>query len=128
MRNAPPEHPDSRGLPHLPHAVPSSREGGVNRVQGDGSGIPTWLESAACRDLVTELFFPVSPKCPGRRQADEAKAVCKPCPVRQQCASWALATAQQYGIWGGMDEEELVLARSRKRLRTRKRSSSRPEA
>jgi WhiB family redox-sensing transcriptional regulator len=87
----------------------------------------TWLESAGCRDLDTELFFPVSPKGPGRRQADEAKAVCKTCPVRRQCASWALATAQAHGIWGGMDEEELVLAQRRSRLSTRKRSGSRPD-
>ena len=98
MRNDPPEHPDPRALTHLPHTVPSSRESGVNGVHGDGSSIPTWLESAACRDLDTELFFPVGPEGPGRRQGDEAKAVCKPCPVRRQCASWAVTTAQQYGI------------------------------
>ncbi|MFJ8364333.1 WhiB family transcriptional regulator [Streptomyces sp. NPDC093984] len=79
----------------------------MNRVHGDGSSIPTWLESAACRDLDTEPFFPVSPEGPGRRQADEAKAVCKPCPVRRQCASWAVTKAQQYRICGGVDEEEL---------------------
>jgi WhiB family redox-sensing transcriptional regulator len=88
----------------------------------------TWLESAACQDLDTELFFPISPKGPGQRQADEAKAVCKTCPVQRQCATWALATAQEYGIWGGMDEEELVSARRRKRLGTGKRPSSRTDA
>ncbi|MGW5465928.1 WhiB family transcriptional regulator [Streptomyces sp. NPDC003996] len=84
MSNAPPEHPDPRALPHLPHADPSARQSGVNRVHGDGSSIPTWLESAACRDLDTELFFPVSPEGPGRRQAEEAKAVCKPYPVHRR--------------------------------------------
>jgi WhiB family redox-sensing transcriptional regulator len=79
----------------------------------------TWLDNAGCRGLDTELFFPAGPKGPGRRQADEAKAVCKTCPVRRQCGSWALATAQEYGIWGGMDEEERVRARRRRRLTTR---------
>lgn len=79
----------------------------------------TWLDDAGCRDLDTELFFPVSPKGPGRRQADEAKAVCETCTVRRQCARWALATAQEHGIRGGLDEEELVLAHRRRHLSTR---------
>ncbi|WP_306192396.1 WhiB family transcriptional regulator [Streptomyces sp. MK5] len=54
--------------------------------------------------------------------------MCKACPVRRPCASWALATAQEYGIRGGMDEEELVLACRRKHLSARKRSSSGPDA
>lgn len=82
-------------------------------LQPRASGLLTWLDSAGCRGLDTELFFPAGPKGPGRREADEAKAVCQTCPVRQQCASWALATAQEYGIWGGMDEEERVRARRR---------------
>jgi WhiB family redox-sensing transcriptional regulator len=83
-------------------------------LQPRASGMLTWLDNAGCRGLDTELFFPAGPKGPGRREADEAKAVCKTCPVRRQCASWALAKAQEYGIWGGMDEEERVRARRRK--------------
>jgi WhiB family redox-sensing transcriptional regulator len=88
-------------------------------LQPQTIGMLTWLDNAGCRGLDTELFFPAGPKGPGRRQADEAKAVCKTCPVRRQCGSWALATAQEYGIWGGMDEEERVRARRRRRLTTR---------
>ncbi|MBG7697588.1 WhiB family transcriptional regulator [Streptomyces sp. MC1] len=66
-----------------------------------------WLERAACRNCDTDLFFPISLEGPGRRQADRAKAVCRACPVRQQCADWAIDTGQKYGIWGGMDEAEL---------------------
>ncbi|MFE7169831.1 WhiB family transcriptional regulator [Streptomyces sp. NPDC057616] len=88
-------------------------------LQLRASGMLTWLDNAGCRGLDTELFFPAGPKGPGRREADEAKAVCKTCPVRRQCASWALATAQEYGIWGGMDEEERVRARRRRLLSAR---------
>ncbi|MER6976636.1 WhiB family transcriptional regulator [Streptomyces carpinensis] len=59
------------------------------------------------RDLDTELLSPVSPKGPGQHRADEAKTAGKTCPVRRPCASRALATAHQYGIWGGTHEEEL---------------------
>ncbi|MFF0305583.1 WhiB family transcriptional regulator [Streptomyces sp. NPDC004562] len=95
------------------------------RRQTRAGGRLNWLEDAGCRGLDTELFFPAGPKGPGRRQADEAKAVCRMCPVRRQCASWALATAQQYGIWGGMDEEERVVAHRRGRLSTRENGPAR---
>jgi len=89
------------------------------RLQPQASGTLAWLEDAGCRGLDTELFFPAGPKGPGRRQADEAKAVCGTCPVRRQCGSWALDTAQAYGIWGGMDEEERVMAHRKGRLSAR---------
>ncbi|WP_030905067.1 WhiB family transcriptional regulator [Streptomyces sp. NRRL F-5126] len=83
----------------------------------------SWLGRAACRDLDTELFFPVGPDGPGRHQAEKAKAVCKTCPVRRQCADWALTTAQEYGIWGGMEAEERVLMRRRERSAASERVS-----
>ncbi|MFJ9729499.1 WhiB family transcriptional regulator [Streptomyces sp. NPDC101209] len=73
-------------------------------------GIPTWLDKAACGEYDTDLFFPVSLEGPGRLQAERAKAVCETCPVREQCANWAINTAQQHGVWGGMDETELAQA------------------
>lgn len=136
MRNAPPERPGPPAPPHRPHSVPALGESGASRGRRDGgttagstsapcSGAPgpdagdsttlAWLENAACRDLDTELFFPIGLNGPGRHQANAAKAVCKACPVRRQCAGWALTTAQEYGIWGGMDEEELALARRRRK-------------
>lgn len=95
------------------------------RLRPRAGGTLTWLEDAGCRGLDTELFFPAGPRGPGRRQADEAKAVCRACPVRRQCGSWALATAQEYGIWGGMDEEERVMAHRRGRLSTRDSGTAR---
>jgi WhiB family redox-sensing transcriptional regulator len=72
-----------------------------------------WVGDAACQDSDTDLFFPIGPEGPGRLQAERAKAVCRTCTVRRQCADWAINTAQQYGIWGGMDEVELDVARRR---------------
>lgn len=65
-----------------------------------------WRQYAACRDEDTDLFFPVGTGGPAVGQAEEAKAVCRDCPVARQCLSWALETKQRYGIWGGLDEDE----------------------
>lgn len=32
--------------------------------------------------------------------------MCAKCPVRQECLEWALETAQDFGVWGGMTERE----------------------
>jgi hypothetical protein len=38
--------------------------------------------------------------------ASIAKAVCARCPVQRPCLTYALATRQEFGIWGGRDEDE----------------------
>lgn len=68
---------------------------GVNRVN---------LEAAACRNEDLELFFAV-----GDGREDEAKAVCRRCPVRWECLTYALETRQRHGVWGGLTAEERVL-------------------
>jgi WhiB family transcriptional regulator, redox-sensing transcriptional regulator len=65
-----------------------------------------WEELAACRGADPELFFPVSSTGPSLVQIREAKAICAACPVRQPCLAYALDTRQEFGIWGGLDEQE----------------------
>lgn len=65
-----------------------------------------WREQAACRDLDTELFFPVGTTGPALDQTEQAIAVCAHCPVAQACLDWALDTNQQDGIWGGRTEDQ----------------------
>lgn len=62
-------------------------------------------EFAACRELDPELFFPVgTPGAPAYdRAVGEATAVCARCPVTDACLAFALDTAQEFGIWGGVD-------------------------
>ena len=43
---------------------------------------------------------------PALAQVDEAKAICGGCAVRADCLEWSLATYQDAGVWGGLDEEE----------------------
>jgi WhiB family transcriptional regulator, redox-sensing transcriptional regulator len=69
------------------------------------------MELAACQAAEPELFFPVSAAGPAVAQVLAAKAVCRACPVRAECLSYAVQTAQEHGIWGGTTEEERRLAR-----------------
>jgi WhiB family redox-sensing transcriptional regulator len=84
-----------------------------------------WRHRAACLEEHPELFFPVGKSGPAVEQAAEAKLVCAGCPVREACLSWALATGQDHGIWGGLDEEERrALRRRRARAARRDRGAA----
>lgn len=66
----------------------------------------SWLHKAACRDEDSELFFPVGTSGPALLQVEQAKAVCRRCPVSDECLQWALASGENSGVWGGLSEEE----------------------
>ena len=67
-----------------------------------------WRADAACKDVDTEVFFPVTDE--GARLA---LSICATCPVRFECLDWAIATRQDDGVWGGLTET----ARKRERRR-----------
>ena len=69
-------------------------------------GLVDWREASACRDADPDLFFPVSSGVAGQMQTDQAKSVCHGCAVVEQCLSFALATHQDEGIWGGLTPAE----------------------
>jgi WhiB family transcriptional regulator, redox-sensing transcriptional regulator len=78
-----------------------------------------WRDCAACRDEDPELFFPIGTTGSALRQIEQAKAVCRRCPVVQQCLAWALTSGQDAGIWGGLTpEERRELRRREARSRT----------
>ncbi len=79
-----------------------------------------WRHRAACRDVDPELFFPIGSTGPALLQIEEAKQVCRRCPVSELCLKWALESGQDAGVWGGLDEEERrALKRRAARGRTR---------
>lgn len=84
----------------------------------------SWRESAACRDADHELFFPISAAGSSLAEIRKAKAICARCPVQPECLRYALATGQEYGIWGGYDEHE----RRRLRLPWPEASTAGPDA
>ena len=66
-----------------------------------------WFRHARCVDVDTEVFFP------GQGESTEpARAICRQCPVQQECLDYALAERITHGIFGGTSERE------RRRLRS----------
>jgi len=72
-----------------------------------------WRHRAICRHVDPELFFPIGTTGPAALQVEEAKAVCRRCPVVNDCLQWALASGQDAGVWGGLDEDERRALRRR---------------
>lgn len=81
-----------RRAPHRPNG---DRRTGVERVPG------SWADDAACRNHDTAMWF-------SSAIADIARArtICAGCPVRQQCADYAIEAEEPWGIWGGLDQHE----------------------
>ena len=78
-----------------------------------------WRHRARCRDVDPELFFPVGTTGPAEAQVQSAKSICTLCTVREECLQWALDTAQDAGVWGGLSEEERRAMRRGQRRRVR---------
>jgi WhiB family transcriptional regulator, redox-sensing transcriptional regulator len=81
--------------------------------QALGSANLTWRQHAACRGLEPEVFYPVTDE-----QTEEAKAVCRECPVREPCLEYALTNRERDGVWGGATERE-----RRRMIRQRRKSA-----
>ena len=59
---------------------------------------------AACTEEDTDIFFPEGKDIPGKIAL--AKAICASCPISGACLQAALASNEEYGIWGGTTPEE----------------------
>lgn len=67
----------------------------------------SWVPRARCRDRGPTEFYPLGD--PGRGSDEKrrikimrAASACYPCPVREQCYTYAVLTGQKDGIWGGV--------------------------
>lgn len=76
-----------------------------------------WRPRALCKESEARLFFPVGVTGQAERQITEAKSICLRCPVAMQCLEFAVRSNQEYGIWGGKDEEERRVIRRMRRQR-----------
>ncbi|MFG3085079.1 WhiB family transcriptional regulator [Streptomyces parvulus] len=77
-----------------------------------------WMARAACLGIDPRTFFPAGRHA--TEQVREARKVCGPCPVREQCAAYAIAVGEKHGFWGGMSQKEL--RQKRRRLRAPRRT------
>ncbi|MFD5398582.1 WhiB family transcriptional regulator [Streptomyces sp. NPDC127097] len=74
-----------------------------------------------CADEDPELFFPIGDTGSALLQIEEAKAVCRRCPLMESCLQGALERNERFGVWGGTDQDE---RRALKRRSTRRRSAA----
>ena len=67
-----------------------------------------WQLSAVCRGMDVDAFYHPAGERLDEKTAriNQAKQICRRCPVISQCATWALRTREPYGVWGGMSETE----------------------
>lgn len=87
-----------------------------------------WHDDAACLNSGDpEVFFPAGTTGDAALQIYAAKQVCATCPVRPQCLEFALTSRQDFGVWGGLTEEERRSLR-RARQRAARRHAKAPVA
>ena len=60
--------------------------------------IPAWFTAAACRGRTGAMYGPPA----------EAKAICRECPVHDECRSWSLSRPDPVpgGVAGGLDSRQ----------------------
>ena len=75
--------------------------------------IQNWRDKGACRGIDPDVFYPDEDD-----DAEQAKAVCDICVVRQACLEHALSSREKDGVWGGATERE-----RRRMIRQRRRSA-----
>lgn len=64
-----------------------------------------WMEDAECANSNSDVFFYNGASILGSPQDpkfQEAKAICRRCPVRLECLEWAFLTHSHVGVWGGL--------------------------
>ncbi|MFB6626464.1 WhiB family transcriptional regulator [Streptomyces sp. NPDC056374] len=69
--------------------------------------LPSWFDDGLCAQTDPDLFFPEK-----GGSTKGAKDVCQECPIRTECADYAIDRDERWGVWGGLSEKE------RRRLRS----------
>lgn len=75
-----------------------------------------WWDHAACKGMDTGIFFPAEHDFSA---AMEAKAICRSCPVNQQCLDdiCRQVYGATNGIFGGMSPKQRVKYRAKLKVR-----------
>lgn len=60
-----------------------------------------WRAHGACAQTDPNLWFAV-----GALEHKQAKAICRRCPVRDECLAYAMEAPVDHGVWGGLTERE----------------------
>ena len=73
----------------------------------DGDPFWSWQLRGNCLDSPADLFFPESePRGLRRQREEQAKRICRGCPVLDVCREHASSVPERYGIWGATTPRE----------------------
>lgn len=75
----------------------------MNPNQPTATSRPDWRR-ANCRGEPYEVMFPTPENDPDANA--KAKAICRACPIMDDCLDHALETREPDGVWGGMTSKE----------------------
>jgi WhiB family redox-sensing transcriptional regulator len=80
----------------------------VRRLPGPNADVWDWQMDGLCRGRDSGQFFHPDGERGSARARRElaAKALCRACPVRAECAAQSLTAREPYGVWGGFTETE----------------------
>ena len=73
----------------------------------------SWYDDAACKGSDPNLWVPAK----GDYQYGDLRDTCNGCPVRPQCADYAINNPDLLGLWAGMTAKERYNERRRRRRR-----------
>ncbi len=67
-----------------------------------------WQYQGACMGVDSDVFFSPEAERGAKRERREenAKKLCRRCPVIDRCREHALTVQEPYGVWGGLSESE----------------------
>jgi WhiB family redox-sensing transcriptional regulator len=102
-------------LPVVSRAGSLGPDATAARVTGRIWPLEGWRNSASCRESDPDLFYPLGRGRAALEQAEVAKAICRACPSREPCLTYALVTRQDLGVWGGTSPDD-----RRERIRGRR--------
>lgn len=70
-------------------------------------------DGAECENM-PEMFFPVGQDMDMLNvEISIAKSICNRCPVKNECANYAIMAEEPYGVWGGLTPTERNTLRRR---------------
>ena len=80
------------------------------------TGNKAWMDRANCKGS-TNLMFPKEHK--DITYIAQARAICKGCPVKNQCLEYALEfpPADMHGVWAGLTSRQLAAEQRRRGAR-----------
>jgi WhiB family redox-sensing transcriptional regulator len=86
-----------------------------------------WSTAAVCKsgEEHPDTWFPIPTD---KLAVEHAKGLCRRCPVQMRCRTDALNRGEEYGVWGGLDEDELRAVRKLRRAAAAKRAAQEKQA